>query len=66
MKDMSDYQLFMSEGFIKLYQKFDIEKCFYEIKEIFEIKTKSKNLDLIINPIIFKKYSEKIQSLFDA
>ena len=57
---MSDYQFFKSDRFIKLYLKFDIEKCFYEIKEICEIKTKSKNLDLVINPIIFKKYSEKI------
>ena len=57
---MSDYQFFKSDRFIKLYLKFDIEKCFYEIKEICEIKTKSKNLNLEVSPIIFKKDSEKL------
>ena len=57
---MSDYQNFRNDRFIKSNLKFDFEKCFYEIKEICEIKTKSKNLNLEVSPIIFKKDSEKL------
>ena len=40
-----------------------METCFNDIKEICKIKSKLKNLDLIISPTIFERNDEKLKNL---